>query len=406
MTSVSILILLTTLLRGAAAADESGTLVIIGGALRLTQTDVWGRIVELAGGSGARIAVIPVASAEPMKHGPRSVAALRAAGADAFLVPLTAAADDADAQKVANDAKVVDQVKAARGVYFIGGSQERITRALVSSTGDRTPLLNAIWDVYRRGGVVAGSSAGAAIMSHTMFRDAPSVLATLKDGVQVGKELAPGLGFLDGDWFVDQHFLTRGRFSRTLVAMLTLGLKFGVGVDDNTAVVVRGGREMSVVGHHGVIVLDLSQAHVDPSDMRFNVQNAKLSYLAHGDALDLRNLQLTPSAAKQADQKIDPNAADFHPARDRLIYMSDILGNNAVADVLGRLIDNKQPQALGLAFDTAEAVRGSTRGFEFRFYRGTDSKGWYANIDGISGYTVSNIHLDVRAVEIAGPLYK
>ena len=65
-----------------------------------------------------------------------------------------------------------------------------------------------------RGGVVAGSSAGAAVMSRMMFREARSVLRTLENGVQMGKELAPGLGFLDPSWFVDQHCLARGRFAR------------------------------------------------------------------------------------------------------------------------------------------------------------------------------------------------
>ncbi len=389
-----------------AVAEEPGSLVIIGGALRYAQTDVWNRIVELAGGPGARIAVFPTASSDPAKYGPRSVAALRNVGADAFLIPVSAGTSDADYRAAVNDAKLVEQVKSAGGVFFIGGSQERITRVLGSSAGDRTPLLEAVWDVYRRGGMVAGTSAGAAVMSQMMFREPPSVFNTLKDGLHVGKELAPGLGFLDARWFVDQHCLARGRFGRSLVAMQTLGLKFGVGVDDNTALVVRGGRAMSVIGYRGAIVLDLSQADTDPTLKRFNVKNAKLTYLDRGDAIDLQNLQLTPSAEKQADLKIDPSAATFRPTHDDTVFTTDILANSALLDLMGRLIDNKQPQAIGLAFDATDALRGPTDGFEFRFYRGPDSVGWYTTAGGAGAYTVANIHLDIRPVEVAGLLYK
>ena len=71
-----------------------------------------------------------------------------------------------------------------------------------------------MWDVYRRGGVVVGTSAGAAVMSHIMYRDARNVLETLNKGVSMGHEIAYGLGFLDATWFVEQHSLTRGRFAR------------------------------------------------------------------------------------------------------------------------------------------------------------------------------------------------
>jgi cyanophycinase len=395
----------------AAEAEKHGSLVIVGGALRYTQTDVWKTIVELAGGSGAKIAVFPTASSDPLKNGSRSVAALNEAGAGAFLLPLWLERRDPDAtpidiKQAVADPKLIEQVKSARGVYFIGGSQARITSALGSSAGDRTPMLEAIWDVYRRGGVVAGSSAGAAVMSRMMIREPPGVLKSLEDGLSLGKDLSPGLGFLDPAWFVDQHCLVRGRFARDLVAMQTLGIRYGVGIDENTAVVVRNGRSMSVIGYKGAIVLDLSQATTDPTIQRFNLKNARLTYLDRGDALDLQTLELTPSAEKKGDQFIDPSSPTFRPARDATLFAIDILGNLALPDLLGKLIDNKRAEAIGLAFDGAAARQGPTPGFEFRFYRAADSVGWYTSASGASAYTVANIHLDIRPVEIGGPLYK
>jgi cyanophycinase len=405
MARLSVAAFLCALAVASARAEEQGSLVIIGGAARYTQTDIWNRVVALAGGTGAKIAVFPTASSDPMKYGSRSVEALRKAGAEAFLIPLWVTQTDTDYRQRAVDPALIEQVKAASGVYFIGGSQERITTALGSSQSAHTPLLDAIWDVYRRGGVVAGSSAGAAVMSHMMFREARSVLTTLQSGVQLGKELAPGLGFLDAGWFVDQHCLARGRFGRALVAMHTLNMKYGVGVDENTAVVVERGHAMSVIGYKGAIVMDLSQASADPAVKGFNLKNAKLTYLDHGDAVDLQSLQVTPSPEKRAEQEINPNSASFHPTRDNVLVSSDILGNGDLVDLMDKLIENKRPEAIGLAFDAAEARTGPTPGFEFRFYRGADSIGWYAHGSGAGAYTVANIHLDIRPVEIKGPLY-
>ena len=89
-----------------------------------------------------------------------------------------------------------------------------------------------------------------------------------------------------------------------------------------------------------------------------------------------------------------------------LFIVGDILGNTTLVDVLWRLIDSREGEALGLAFDAEEARRGPTTGFEFRFYRAADSRGWFSSASGASAYTVANIRLDVRPVEIAGPLYK
>jgi cyanophycinase len=401
----------TALTAHAAEADNHGALVIIGGALRYTQTDVWKAIVELAGGSGAKIAVFPTASRDPLKNGSRTVAALNQAGARAFLLPLWAERSDIgsnpiDARQAVADPTLIEQVKSSGGVYFIGGTQARITTALGSSAGDRTPMLAAIWDVYHRGGVVAGSSAGAAVMSRMMIREPPGVLKSLEEGLSLGKDLSPGLGFLDPAWLVDQHCLARGRFARSLVAMQSLGIKFGVGVDENTAVVVRRGRSMSVLGYQGAIVMDLSQATSDPAIRGFNLKNARLTYLDRGDALDLQTLELTPSAEKKADQFIDPASPAFRPSRDARLFANDILGNLVLPDLLAKLIENKHPEAIGLAFDGAAARQQPTRGFEFRFYRAADSVGWFTSASGAGAYTVANIRLDIRPVEINGPLYK
>lgn len=384
-----------------------GSLVIIGGSERFRDRELWDTIVELAGGDGAKIAVFPTAaSGQPIKSCAKLVQTLNRAGAEAFIVPVAWSEVDRDVQEAVFDMELVERVRSATGVYFVGGAQGRIVDALLDDNRERTPMLDAIWDVYRRGGVIAGTSAGAAIMSHVMFRDAPPPLKVLQNGVSMGEELDDGLGFLDKRWFVEQHCLVRGRFARALVAMHTQEIPFGIGVDENTALVVKRGYEASVIGYKGVLIMDVSQAERDPEMDGFALKNVRLSYLDRGDSIDLRTRVVTPAEEKLDDIKLDPNADDFDPYFDHRMFYTDILGNAAVADLLGRLIDNQEPEAIGLAFSGLDAKNQPSDGFEFRFYRGPDSKGWYTEEFGGEDYTVLDIHLDIRPIRIAGPLYE
>lgn len=387
--------------------EPKGSLVIIGGSERFRDRELWDTVVELAGGEGAKIAVFPTAaSGQPIKSCAKLVQTLNRSGADAFVVPVAWSEVDREVHEAVFDPELVERVRSAGGVYFVGGAQGRIVDALRDENGEPTPMLDAIWDVYRRGGVIAGTSAGAAIMSHVMFRDAPPPLQILRNGVSMGEELDEGLGFLNDQWFVEQHCLVRGRFARALVAMHSQGIPFGIGVDENTALVVRRGYEATVIGYKGVLIMDVSQAERDPDLDGFNLKNVKLSYLDRGDAIDLRTRVVTPAEEKLDDILLDPNSDEFDPYFNHRMFYTDILGNAAVADLLGRLIDNEESEAIGLAFNGLDAKDQPSDGFEFRFYRGPDSKGWYTEEFGGEDYTVLNVHLDIRPIRIAGPLYE
>jgi cyanophycinase len=156
----------------------TGSLVIIGGSERFDHREYWDEIVELAGGPGCHIAVIPAASSDPIRSAGRVVSALNKSGADAFVVPLAWRKVTQPPNEIASDPEWVNRVREATGVFMIGGEQERIVKALQSPDGRPTPMLEAMWHVYRKGGVIAGTSAGAAVMSRIMFRDTESVLQT------------------------------------------------------------------------------------------------------------------------------------------------------------------------------------------------------------------------------------
>jgi cyanophycinase len=388
--------LLATPAEAAVVPAAKGSLVIIGGALRPDNAAVWERIVQLAGGQGARIAVFASASANPEKAGAALVERLNKYGAKAFFVPVAERLTGTDYQAAADSPEIAAAVRSAGGAYFAGGDQARITRALRRPDGSNSLVLDALWDLYRRGGVLAGTSAGAAIMSSTMFGHPKPVLATLKQGLTDGQEITPGLGFIGDDVFVDQHLLVRGRFARMLPAMLKKGYKLGLGIDENTAMVVGPNREVEVIGYKGALVVDLSAANARQGD--FNVSNVRLSYLDNGDRFNIARHSFTPAPDK-ADGRLDP----ARPYYREPLFSADILGNSTVVDLMGKLIDSDQPEAIGLTLDSANAVQPDL-GFEFKFTRTGESVGYMSATT--EAYSIYNVRLDIRPIVVRRPLYQ
>lgn len=379
-----------------APAAPKGTLVIIGGGLRGENEPVWERIVELAGGKGARIAVFGSASASPERAAKLDAQRLSFYGADAFVVPVAVRLKGTDYRAAANDPVLAAQVSSAAGAYFVGGDQARITEALRNPDGSNTLMLNALWEMYRRGGVIAGTSAGAAIMSKTMFYNVSSVLSTLKRGVADGMELAPGLGFIGDDVFVDQHLLVRGRFARMLPAMMAKGYKMGLGIDENTCMIIHPTRDVEVLGYKGALLIDLNNATQAPGD--FNLSNARLSYLDNGDRFNLTTHKFTPSPDKLSG-KFDP----ANPYYKGPLFTADVLGHTTIVDLMTKLADSDQPDAIGIAFGSPRDLQADL-GFEFRLSRISDSVGYASSV--ADAYSVYNIRLDIRPIKIQQPFYQ
>jgi cyanophycinase len=222
------------------------------------------------------------------------------------------------------------------------------------------------------------------------------VLATLKLGVAEGHEITPGLGFIGDDVFVDQHLLVRGRFARMLPAMLKKGYKIGLGIDENTAMVVSPNRDVEVVGYRGALLIDLAGASAQ--DGPFNVSNVRLSYLDSGDRFNIATRAFVPSPDK-ADGRLDPGKPYYREP----LFAADILGNSTVVDLMGKLIDSDQLDAIGLTLGSPQGVQPDL-GFEFKFSRTRDSVGYQsASTD---NYSVYNMRLDIRPIVIRRPLYQ
>jgi len=349
--------------------------------------------------------VFGTASGKPERAAARVVALLESHGAEAEHLPVAPNLPGVDLERAVRDPGLIARVSAARGVFFTGGAQERIVDTLQPG-GRPTPLLEAIRGVLDRGGVIAGTSAGAAVMSNVMFRDAPDLLAVMKGTLRAGKEVDRGLGFVAPGLFVDQHFLRRGRLGRMLPLMQAQGLKVGLGVEENSAAILRGD-DIEIVGEGGALFVDLGDAASSPAPGAFNLVGARLTYLGDGDRLDVRTRALTPSAAKRAGTRIDPRVAGFEPSLEDPPFLLDVLGEGAILRGMSFVLDGPTAEIRGLAYDARpDAQAPRDLGFEFRFYRGPDTAGWYAEMSGNDAYTIANVRLDVVPVQVARPLYK
>jgi cyanophycinase len=226
----------------------AGTLCVIGGAEdRVGERVVLREFVRLAGGEGARIAVVATASA----LGPEILEAYD----DAFLAVGAAATLPVrpHTREEADDPALAELLENVDGIFMTGGNQ-LILAGVVASTR----LGAAMQAAYARGAVVGGTSAGASAVSEHMvaFGDEGD---TPRQG---NAGLAAGLGLLRGV-VVDQHFDQRTRYGRLLSLVARSPSLLGVGVDEDTAAVIRGERVLDVVGSGCVFVVDGSQARSD-----------------------------------------------------------------------------------------------------------------------------------------------
>jgi cyanophycinase len=233
----------------APAADPVGEtrLVIIGGGDR--PPEALGRFVTWAGGTSARVLVLPWASGEPKEscqaileelapHTPGAASCGPHATLDAKgrAVPL-----DGERKKA-----TLDGLARATGVFFTGGDQARIMDVLADPE-----LLAATRARFAAGVVFGGTSAGAAVMSLRMITGEGDF--TVIDGNEV--EVRPGLGLVEGV-IVDQHFVRRQRQNRLFGLVLKHPGERGVGIDEDTALLVTAGRYAEVLGRGPVMLVD------------------------------------------------------------------------------------------------------------------------------------------------------
>ncbi|MDK2014118.1 MULTISPECIES: cyanophycinase [unclassified Deinococcus] len=194
-----------------------------------------------------------------------------------------------DERDDALQADTLDILAGAGGIFFSGGDQLRITSLLA-----QTPLDDRVRALYDAGGVVAGTSAGASVLCETMLVSGHS-----DETYRVGEvQMAPGLGLIQGV-LIDQHFAERGRMGRLLGAVALNPRALGIGLDEDTAIVVRG-TTFEVIGQGGVYVIDgaavthsnVAEAHAGDA---LSLHGTVLHVLSAGDQFDLHRRAPLPA---------------------------------------------------------------------------------------------------------------
>lgn len=228
-------------------AGGRGPLMLIGGAEdRSGERVVLRRFLELCRHPAPRIAVLPVASAYAEFAWGRYDAALTELGVADRRAILPVTREDSD------DPRWAAALASADGVLVTGGNQRRLVELISGSAIER-----ALHDLHAGGAAcIAGTSAGAAVMSQRML---------------TGRSLSAGLGLLPGV-IVDQHFSERRRIGRLVAAVVRHPGLIGVGVDEDTALVLHPGRGYEVVGAGGVTVVDARGLEAPIEDAEFDLE--------------------------------------------------------------------------------------------------------------------------------------
>lgn len=182
----------------------------------------------------------------------------------------------------ARDLKHLEIFENAKTVFFTGGDQLKITTKIGG-----TPIFDRILEIFYGDGVIAGTSAGAACMGTTMLVGGENA-----ESHKVGNwMMAPGLGIIE-DILIDQHFAQRGRIGRLLGAVALNPGILGIGIDENTAIVVRegsfkviGANAVYVVDGHSVTYTNISEASAEKT---MSMHDVRLHILAEGESFKLK----------------------------------------------------------------------------------------------------------------------
>lgn len=390
-----------------AKQQPQGQLMIVGGALASSNQAVYQQFIQSAGGTEqARVVVIPTASSQSVKYFRQFQQDLARYGVteqQVQLLPIAVKDDKSTAedeslwQNNATDPKVAAQVQQATAVWFLGGDQNHLVDSL-KPDGNNSPVLDAVWQLYQRGGIVGGTSAGAAIMSDTMIASGSSWTAlaravassdtVVNETSDEPLQLRTGLGFFP-EGVIDQHFDSRARFGRLIVAVAEQGSgsALGFGVDEDSALFYQAKtRQFQALGSGGVTVIDLRQAKKISNPLGLQMENIRLSYLQGGDQYDMNSHQLLPHPAK-----VKTTGAEYgdHP---RPVMSGVFSANTRLKDFITfELTDNK-----GASEAVSYLHQGNGLVFGLTFSKDEKTLGYWQYLDGLKDNSSAyQVRLDI-----------
>lgn len=259
-------------------------------------------------------------------------------------------------------------------IFLTGGNQARYLKCLLYPDGTETPVLAVIRDIFEnKGGVVAGTSAGAAALSQTMILGGGSYGAMVEGVVEEDVNLknyddnytpfindsdgrvwlGRGLGFLPPNFLTGTHFITRGRTGRLITACMYLKDKLkhpviGLGAGEDTAFFVYSDKSVEIVGAVGTLIIDTTKASLKCSEVvkgKFCAKDLIIHYLENGDKFKLNEdgsteiIEISKTKHKIKSEEITLDDCEFE---------ADIFGRNTLKNfVFENLVNNRAEDCIG-----------------------------------------------------------
>ncbi|MDT0294148.1 cyanophycinase [Mesonia ostreae] len=282
--------------------DVKGILILIGGNedkgidtnerdhLEFIEKSVLARLVKECGGTNAHIVIIPTASRIPIEVAENYITGFKTLGCENISVADIRNRDDAEKEEN------IALVKDADCVLFSGGSQSKITHKIGGSSIHKVLLRKYRTENF----VIAGTSAGAMCMSTEMITGGGGKEFFNKGAVSMGE----GLGFMP-DLIIDSHFIRRGRFGRLAEATARFPKLIGIGLAEDTGLIIKNCNSFETIGSGMVVIFDASEltyndqatTHIgDP----MTIAHLKTHVLANGKHFDIekRNIHVVPITEK------------------------------------------------------------------------------------------------------------
>lgn len=281
-------------------AEDKGTLLEDGeyrrNNLNFFELGILRRVVEEAGGLNARIEVITTASTIPYEVGENYLNAFGKIGCTN--IGLLHIRNRADTQIE----EYLERIRVCDAVMFSGGNQLRL-----SVTDGGTEFLNILKKRYHEeaGFVIAGTSAGAMAMSNTMIYEGNATRAHLKGEVKI----TTGLGFMN-NVIIDSHFEKRGRFGRLAQAVAANPGCIGIGLGEDTGMLVTEGNRMEAIGSGLVVIVDGHEIkHCNIADIPdgnpISIENLKVHFCEKGNGYLINERQYLPEAGDVVKKQVD-----------------------------------------------------------------------------------------------------
>ena len=273
-----------------------GTLIPIGGnedkgidvnemyTLEFIDEGILYHVVKEAGGIDANIVIIPAASSIPVEVGENYIEAFTTLGCKNVTVLDIRSKEDAEKQAS------IDLIKSANCIMFSGGNQSKITDKIGG-----TMIHDILLDRYKNqsGFVIAGTSAGAMVMANEMIAGGSATEAFVKGAVTMYK----GLGLIP-ELIIDTHFIRRGRFGRQSEAVAKYPNLIGIGLAEDTGMIIKNGNDCTVIGSGMAIVFDGSRlTHNNEKILKegtpMTMANLKVHVLSNSDHYDIKSRKVT-----------------------------------------------------------------------------------------------------------------